>query len=47
MSAIVDGFINIDIAITDFKIKTTIRISADPGFILNRGALAAEIRKRD
>jgi hypothetical protein len=47
MSAVVDGFINIDIAVADFKIKTAFRISTDPGFILNGSALAAKIGKRN
>jgi hypothetical protein len=47
MSAIIDGFINVNITIADFKIKTTIRIGTNPGFVLNRGALAAKIGKRD
>ena len=47
MSSIVDGFINIDITVTNLEIESALRVSADPGFILNCGALAAEIRKRD
>jgi len=44
MSSIVDGFINIDITVTNLEIESALRVSADPGFILNCGALAAEIR---
>jgi hypothetical protein len=47
MSAIIDGFVDINITITDFQVKTAIRISANPGFVLNRCALTAKIRKRD
>jgi hypothetical protein len=43
MSPIVDRLIDIDIAIPDFKVKSAIRVGANPGFILNGGALAAEI----
>jgi hypothetical protein len=44
--AIIDGLININIAISDFQIESTFRVGAHPGFILNRGSLAAKIRKR-
>ena len=41
--AIIDRLINIDIAVADFQVETTIRISANPGFILNSGALTTEV----
>ncbi len=43
MRAIVDWLVNIDIAITNFQVKTTLRIGANPGFILDRRALTTEI----
>jgi hypothetical protein len=45
VGAVVNGFINIDIAVSDFEIETAVRIGTDPGLVLNRGSLAAEIRK--
>ncbi len=38
-----DGFINIDIAVPDFQVKTAIRIGANPGFVLNICPLTTEI----
>jgi hypothetical protein len=46
MSAVVDRFVNIDIAIANFQIETAVRISADPGFVLNSSTLTTEIGKR-
>ena len=40
-----DGFINIDITIPDFQVKTAIRVGADPGFVLDICSLATEIRQ--
>ena len=45
--AVIDGLINIDIAVADFQVKTTLRIGANPSFVLNRRALTAEIGKGD
>jgi hypothetical protein len=45
MSPIIDRLINIDIAISDFKVKSAIRVGANPGFILNGGTLTTEIRQ--
>jgi hypothetical protein len=45
MSAIVYGFVDIDITISNFKIETAIRIGANPGFVLNRSTLTTEIGK--
>jgi hypothetical protein len=47
VGAIVDWLVNVNITVADFQIEAAIRISAYPGFILNRGTLAAEIRKRN
>jgi hypothetical protein len=41
-----DRFVSIDIAVPDFQVETAIGIGANPGFILDRCPLAAEIRKR-
>jgi hypothetical protein len=38
-----DGLVHVKIAISDFKVKSTIGIGADPGFIVDRRPLAAEI----
>jgi hypothetical protein len=38
-----NGLVHIQIAIPDFKVETAIRIGADPGFIVDRRPLAAEI----
>jgi len=40
-----NGFVDIDIAIPDFQIETTIRIGANPCFIVNIRPLTAEIGK--
>jgi hypothetical protein len=47
MGPIVDGFVYINVTISDLEIKSAIRIGTHPGFVLNRCALAAEIRKRN
>ena len=41
-----NGFINIDIAIPDFQVESTIRIGANPGFVVNGCPLATKIRQR-
>ena len=38
-----DGLVYIEIAIPDLKVKSAIGIGADPGFIVDRRPLAAEI----
>ena len=40
-----DGFINIDITVPDFQVKTTIRIGANPGLVVNSRPLTAKIRQ--
>jgi len=40
-----NGFINIDIAIPDLQVETAIRISANPGFVMNSCPLTAKIRQ--
>jgi hypothetical protein len=47
MSPVVDRLINIDIAVPDFQVESAIRVGADPGFILNGGALTAKIGQRN
>ena len=39
-----NGFINIDITIPDFQVESTIRIGANPGFVMNGCPLATKIR---
>jgi hypothetical protein len=39
-----DRFVSIDVTVADFKVEAAIGIGADPGFILDRCPLAAEIR---
>jgi hypothetical protein len=38
-----NGFVNIDVAIPDFKVEAAIRIGTNPGFVVNRRPLTAEI----
>ena len=40
-----NGFINVDIAIPDFQVESTIRIGANPGFVVNSCPLATKIRQ--
>jgi hypothetical protein len=40
-----DGFVNIDIPIPDLQVKATIRIGADPGFVVNGCPLTTEVRQ--
>ncbi len=39
-----NGFVNIDIAVSDFQIEAAIRIATDPCFVVNRCPLRAKIR---
>jgi hypothetical protein len=39
-----DRLVDIDVTIPDFKVKTAIRISTNPGFIGDGCPLTAEIR---
>jgi hypothetical protein len=39
-----DRFVSIDIPVADLQIEAAIGIGANPGFILDRRPLAAEIR---
>jgi hypothetical protein len=45
--AITNGFINDDVSITDLDVVQARGISTDPGLVLDRSSLAAEIRKRN
>jgi len=45
MSPIINRLINIYITVADFQIEPAIRISANPGLILNSGSLTTEIGK--
>ena len=47
MCPVINGLINIYIAVTDFQVKSTVRIGANPGFVLDRCALTAEVGKWD
>jgi hypothetical protein len=38
-------FIKIDITIPDFEVEATIRVGANPGFVMNGCPLTAEIRQ--
>ncbi len=38
-----DRFVNIDVAIPDFQIKATVRVSTNPGFVVNSCPLTAKI----
>jgi hypothetical protein len=40
-----DRFVSIDITVSDFKVETAIRISANPCLVVDSRALAAEIGK--
>jgi len=40
-----NGFINIDIAIPDFQVKTAIRIGANPCFVVNSCPLTTKVRQ--
>ena len=41
-----NGFINIDVAVPDFKVETAIRIGAGPCLVMNSRSLTAKIRQR-
>jgi hypothetical protein len=45
--AVANGFINNDIAVTDFYVVQARRVGANPGLVLNGSSLATEIRKRN
>ncbi len=38
-----NGFVNIDIAVSDFQVVAAIRIGTDPCFVVDRRPLRAEI----
>ena len=40
-----DRLIDIDVTIPDFKVEATIRIGANPGFVVDRCSLTAKIRQ--
>ena len=40
-----DGLVNIDIPIPDLQVKATIRLSADPGFVVNSCPLTTKVRQ--
>jgi hypothetical protein len=40
-----NGFVNIDIAVPDFKVETAIRIGANPCLVVNIRPLTAKVRK--
>src|SRR6266516_3056149 len=41
-----DRLVHVKIAIADFKVVAALGVRAGPGFVVDRGALAAEIRQR-
>ena len=40
-----NGLIKVNITIPDFQVETTIRIGADPGFVVNSRSLTAKVRQ--
>ena len=40
-----NGFINIDVTIPDFQVVATVRVGANPGFVVNSCPLTAKVRK--
>src|SRR5687768_11561411 len=42
-----DRFVDVEVAVADLQVEAAVGIRADPGLVVNRGALAAEIRQRD
>ncbi len=40
-----NGFIDIDVTIPDFQVEVTVRVGANPGFIVNSCPLTAKIRQ--
>src|SRR6266540_2886057 len=41
-----DRLVHIEVAVADFEIVAALRVRAGPGLVVDRGALAAEIRQR-
>ena len=39
--------VDVEVTVADFQVETAVRVRADPRLVVNRGALAAEIRQRD
>jgi hypothetical protein len=37
------GFVDIDVTVPDFEVKTAIRIGANPGFVMNGRPLTAKV----
>jgi hypothetical protein len=46
-SAAGDRLVDIEVAVTDLQVEAAVRVGADPGFEVNRRALASEVRQRD
>ncbi len=40
-----NGFVDINITVPDFQVEATIRIGANPGFVVNSCPLTAKIRQ--
>ncbi len=40
-----NGLVNINVTIPDFQVESTIRIGANPCFVVNRRPLTAKIRQ--
>jgi hypothetical protein len=38
-----DGLVEVDVAVPNLDVEAAVGVGADPGFIVNRGALASEI----
>ena len=41
------GLVQVDIAISDFKVEPAIRVGANPGFVMDGSPLASVVRERD
>ena len=42
-----DRLVEVNVAVTDFDIESTIRIYANPCFVMDSGSLATIVRERD
>jgi hypothetical protein len=46
-SSVANGFVEINVTVADLDVEATIGVGADPSLIVDRGALATEIREGD
>lgn len=40
----IDGLVDVDVAVSDFDVKTAVEISANPGLVVNGRPLAPKVR---